>query len=499
MQLTFRRSTLSLPPHASLLCMSSLRRVVSGAAWGYGAQAATILLQLGYTAITSRLLTPDVFGVYAVAILVAGFVTLIGNGGLSYAVTRMRVIERQRLVNLTFYGLLLGSGAGVFLVLTSALWASLWGTPEASSAIQLMGIAAFMAPLTALTAGLLRREGRFKSLAIGTLASNTIGMLLGIAAAHRWGTAASLLVYVLTSQALLLIVGQIFTKGLLLGRPRFNRERSDLHFSFRLTASNILSYLILNLGPWAIARALPSSILGHWNRAETVSTIPFYQVQTALIQAVSPEFRHDIEHSGRAHKVWTDLLSLASWVALPACAILAVLVPQLTVLILGDKWVLAGQLASVFALVGGIKLLTGLLSSGLEVLGRFKWVWITQLLLLAVQAPVLFATFALHSPWPVVFGLLGTNLIQHVLNIVLAARWGYLHVPRLLAQYSGALITSLSIALTLWWLIGAIGRAAVVEYTAAGSILACATILATVFWRRLPPVKLVFIYLHRDK
>ncbi len=141
--------------------MRTAQRLLSGAGWLYSAQIVTVIVQFGYAAITSRSVDDGGFGAYAIALSVAGFVTLIANGGLGQSVGRMIEIEQSRLRSLVTYSLLLGTFSAIFTFATSSFWAWLWGASDAGPLIRWYSIVAFISPLLSLLRiiGLAGREG----------------------------------------------------------------------------------------------------------------------------------------------------------------------------------------------------------------------------------------------------------------------------------------------------------------------------------------------------
>lgn len=156
-------------------------RLWQGAAWLYGAQVVTVIAQFAYAAVTSRFVSDDGFGIYAVALSVTGFVTLIASGGLGQSVGRMSSVDTDRLRSLITYAAILGTASAVFTIATAKAWAQLWNAPDAIPLIRWYAITAFLAPISGLATGLTRRIGRFRALSISTILSNITGMAIGLA------------------------------------------------------------------------------------------------------------------------------------------------------------------------------------------------------------------------------------------------------------------------------------------------------------------------------
>lgn len=467
-----------------------------GATWAYGAQVITVMAQFAYAGITSRAVDPGGFGAYAVALTVAALVSLIANGGLSQTVGRMQVIDRDAVRPLVLYGILLGLASAIFLYLTADLWALIWGVPEAATPIRWLSISAFFGPIVGLSTGLMRRIGRFRRLAALTLASNLVAMAVGVAAVTTWGTPSTLLASPITAQVLLCAGAFSLSGRLLLGVRSLRHSRAEISFSWRITIASMVSYASGNVGPWVVARSFGASTVGQWNRADVVTTVPFHQIQTAMIQVIYPEFRHDIGGPARARKAWPDLLALVAWIAIPAAGIGAVLAPLVIPILFGKGWELAASLAAPLSIIGGLQIVTTVLAAAIEALGRFRWVWATQLTALVTNSAFAAMAFALNELSLVLVGTATSLVLGHAIQIVLCARAGYITPRRLLTNYMWVIVASL---VAVAYVMAALYALANVQ-KAPWALLACGALVLLALgslwhWRsRLPPVRIARSY-----
>ncbi|WP_028280555.1 oligosaccharide flippase family protein [Arthrobacter sp. H5] len=432
--------------------MTNARSLLAGAAWTYGAQLVTMVVQFGYAAITSRLISATGFGAYGVALSVAALATLLANGGLAQAVGRSQLLEPARIRGLSLYALILGFTGALGLFVTADFWAFLWSVPESAGLIRWLSMNALVAPWTGLSGGLLRRQGRFKTLAKCVLSCNLIGMVLGAIAAYIWGSPLALLVSPIAAQSGMAIIGLALNLDIFKGRAKLSDAKNDINFSWKLTVASLLSYTNINIGKIATSSTLGAGALGQWNRADVVSTIPFMQVQTALIQTVYPEFRHDQYTGRRARTAWPDLLTLVAWASIPAAGVAAVVLPYLVPILFGPGWETAAWLAAPFAIFAGLQVVSTVLAAAIEALGRFRWIWASHLMLMLIYGISAILMLITHSWIAIISGLLTAQVAQHLLHVILCWRAGYISLRPLVRGYCEVLIVTISLA-TLMWLI----------------------------------------------
>lgn len=470
--------------------------MLAGALWTYGAQLVTIVVQFFYAAATSRSVNDVGFGEYSVALSASAIVGLLANGGLGQTVARMQVIRRDVMRSLLTFSILLGLGAAAVLWICAGFWSEVWGSPGAKGAIRWSALGALVAPVLGLTSGLMRREGLFGPLALATLSTNIAGFGVGSIAVMSLHSGESLLVSPLFAEGALAGVA-LFLSRKYLGRPSSLRAAWPfLGFSWQVTAQNLGAWFAGNLGGFAMSRYFSAALLGQWNRADVVTTVPFQQLQTAMVQAVYPEFRHDIEGPSRAARVWPDLLGLVSWIVLPIASALAVLSAFLIPVLFGPGWEIAARMAPLLAVIGGVRSLRVLLGAGVEALGRYRWVWFgisVDFVLTGLGAVV---GILMGEYWVILIGVAMGVVGAHVANCLSCAFSGYMSLKVLSRHYFGAFAMSAVVGLVVWILVDVLYSAVSLFWyvTIVVLVIAVFGIVLGLFWGRIPPVRLARKY-----
>lgn len=429
-------------PTGAPRAVSSARATATGAAYTYGAQVGTVVLQFGYAALTSRLLGPSAFGEYSAGLISAGLVTQIAIAGIPQAVTRLSDRRGGELTSLLLYAAGVGLVSSLALLLTAPLWAALWGTDGAADIVRLLALNILFVPLVSFATGMALRARRFKMLATVVLVCNVTGMAAGGAAVLLTRAPESLVVSVITAQALTAVVLLALLRRDLTERPSIRTALANISYSFGISSAWSVYYIAANLGRLAVSRALGHSMLGYWNRAEVLTTVPFYQVQNAMAQALYPQFRKDREDPTRARRIWADLLGLVAWLCLPAAAMLAVGAPVLVQTLFGPGWAGVEGIAPFLALIGGVQALAFVLVAALEVLGRIAWLWQGYLLALVVAAGGAAIGAATHELTPTLVGLLVAVTAMHGYHVVRCAIAGLIGLRPLLGLYASAAVAA---------------------------------------------------------
>ena len=476
--------------------MSSGKRVLRGAAWSYGSQVVTIVVQLVYAAITTRIVGAEDFGIYAIALSTSALFSILATGGIGQAVARLHRVDPRQIASLYSVAIILGVLGALALYLAAPFIATLWATPAATKSLQVVSLIALFSPSFGLLTGLDRRLGRFARLSMLLLASNIVGFALGAISVALWANASTLLVSPIVAYVLPTIALSILARKHISWRHLFRLQRSDathVTFSLKVMASRLISYVNWNLGKYVTTVALGVSTFGYWNRADVVTTVPATQIQLAVTQAVYPEFRHDIDDSSRAKRIWADMLGLGAWLYWPLAAIAMVLSPVVIPILFGPSWTVSAEMAPALALAAGVQGVLVLLGSAIEALGRFRLIWGAQTVFLAVQIGGGLLAIVTQSWMPAIFALIIGSVVQHAIHITALTRSGHLEGRAVAQHYSWALVSSAALGGALWVSVQAIHQTPLwIIPTATVAVGAFATLW--LLRRRLPPVRLAKLH-----
>lgn len=474
---------------------SKLRALASYAAWTLGAQTAMTLLQFGYAAVTSRLVPDTGFGVYAVALSLLLLVNLFAQGGLGDAAARTPELHAGKLSFLVLVAIGLGILGGLLVVLLARPWALLWDAPDAVVPARVIGVIAFVAPLSGLLVGVQRRLGGFRVLAISMVATSVVGMVIGLVAVVVAPGPVTLLVSPVAASLLLVVVSLILTRRHWWAQPNAAAAQADLGFAWRVLGLTMLSYLSGNVSKWSVSRWVGTDALGQWNRADVLTAVPINQGASALNRSVYPELRHDIGIQSRTRQAWTDYLLLTAWSCFPVAAILAGVAPFATAMLFGPGWELAATIAPLVAVQYGIVAVEAALASALQSVGRFRLLVPTALASVAVIAAGAVVT-AVTGSWVVaIAALIAASLLRHLLQVVFTARSGALDGRSIARGYSFSLAASAVLGgTTALMSAGVLGRICPLAAIAGAVTLIAAAVAGIALRRHLPPVKILARY-----
>lgn len=316
------------------------RTGVRGAAWQGLAFASGKLIVLATTIVLARLLSPQEYGLVALALVLMSYAETIADAGVAQALVylpRTGIIARSALLISVLLGLALASAA----VLAAPLIARLFNLPDVAPLVQVLGLSVLATSCGAVPEALLRRDLLFKQLTaapvIRAATMGTITLLLAFGGHGAWslavGTAAGSVAYAATCW--FLVRGRAPWQIWRVGKDAL---RANMKYGAPVAGSNLLARLIFDVDYLIIGLLLGAQALGFYTLAfrlpEALILNIFFVLSTVLFPLYA-QVRSDPE---RLRDGYLKSVQIQSLYGVSAGVGLAVLAPILIPLLFGEKW-----------------------------------------------------------------------------------------------------------------------------------------------------------------
>ncbi len=334
-----------LPPDEDLIGApaaeepSLTRRTISGLQWTYAQTGVNAVLQLAVAAVLARLLTPEAFGLVAIGDLTLRFVNYIARAGIAQAVVQKPDLD-ERDVRAAFL-----DSTGLSIVFFGVAWliapaaAALFEAPDAVPVLRWMALSLPLYGIGAVADGLLRRDLRFRAVALRDIASYVLGygIVAMIGAAQGWGVWA-LVAATLTQTGSKSVLAFIARPHAV--RPTIDRaaHRAVLGFGSRVSLISFFEFLGGELDTIAVGRFAGTSALGLYNRAYLIVRLPVYHLTTSLSKVLFPAFSAVQRETERLRSAYLGAVRVTAALVIPTAAGIAAAREEIVRVILGDQW-----------------------------------------------------------------------------------------------------------------------------------------------------------------
>lgn len=449
-------------------------RVRQGLSWSL---LGTVLLRVGNLLLSimiARIVAPNEFGTFAVALTVWSILGTLAEFGLGADLVRSTEPE-TRAPTIATLGVLTSSTLALGMLVAAESIAAAFASPESTGVIRIMALSIALFGLSIVPAAHLQREFRQR----GVIACSLAGL-----------AACAIVTWLLASQGAgpeALAWGQVANQGVIVASlyavtrsvPRFGLRwsiaRDSLRFCLPLAFANLLSWVILAVDNLIVARTLGPIGLGFYVLAFNVSSWPMSVFGTAVRAVALPAFSQIGSESTRNRVLVTSMAPAAMAAGFMAVA-LAALAQPLIELLFGSRWVEAALALSGLAVFGGVRVILDLLATFLIAAGSTLEVLLVQFAWLVVMVPAM--VLAVEE-----FGLQGAGWCHAAVAVLLVLplyllclrKHGVRAAP-ILGQWALPAIVAVPAALATGWVAGAVGGPPIVSLVA-GAATAAATYL----------------------
>jgi O-antigen/teichoic acid export membrane protein len=345
-------------------------RVLRGVAWKFGSQVSLQVSRLAVAIVLAHLLTPQQFGVAAMAILVSSLVILFSDLALGAALIRRRTLNEDDKSTVFWTSLAASSVLTGLGVITAGPLARFYHAPEVKPLFAVLSISFVLSALGATQSSLLVREMQFRALEtrtmIGTFAGATTGILLAAFGFGAWA--------IIAQQLAMSAVSTVLLWHFSPWRPRLRFSISSLRslggFGLNVFLQRLFYYLHRNADNLLIGRFVGAAALGAYTVAYNVMLVPFSRVAGPLQEVMFPAFSEIQDDPRRIAVIWLRVTRLVGAISIPSLLGLMIVAPDLVTVVLGQRWQAAIPVVRILAWVGLLQSLQTMNGDILQALDR---------------------------------------------------------------------------------------------------------------------------------
>lgn len=400
--------------------MSLKRQLSSSTAWMSLAASGMSLVSFLVFIIISRILSPNEIGLVVLAILVVEAGKIIVNGGITFAIVQRKewdTLYASTCFYITlFYGVLLT--ALVFFV--GAKLAHEFYDPAAAPILQVLSVMFIIEAIQVVHEGKLRREFRFKVIALRSILASSISGIVGVTLALQGYGVWALVAQQLTGQVLITLVTFVYARWW--PKLRFSLEfaREALSFSAPMMLANFISTLCNTLLEFMVGIILGPVALGIYRIAGRALFILQDIIIRPMEQTIFPTLSRLNEKLARA-EASLRIIRMSSFLIVPIFFGTAAVAAEFIELIFGEKWRASGVLMGMLA-IGSTPVMVRLqLNAALNAQGKPQWVMYSNLLMLFITLVIGYVTIP-HGLNHAATAYIAINYVMGVISLVLFCR-----------------------------------------------------------------------------
>lgn len=455
----------------------------SGVLWLTVQKWAIRLSGLVTIAVLTRFLSPEDFGVVAAASTVLPFFYLLADLGFAAYIVQVDHAGRRLLSTAFWFSCVAGVLLSVGVVGAAPLFGLAFDSDEVVPVLQVLALAVLATALGSVPTAILRREMRFRTLAIQGTTASVIAQVVAVTMVLTGAGVWALVGQVLTVQGMTALLAWTAVRW----RPSFAFSREQFVVMARFGGQVLGVECVAVARQWAetaiVSVGLGMAALGYLNIAQRLVQIVQELTGAALLPVTMVAFAKIRDSAERLRDAYLRALRMTYAILAPPLTLLAVAAPLILPLVFGDGWEQSEQVARILALAG-IMVVGATLDHGLFYgLGRpgrwFVYALAIDVLTVAVTAVTVrwglvgvatgflgVAAVATVSRWFLVARLLQTR------PLALSGPFGFLAAAVPLGVVTGWIVMTVSAGLPSIVRVGLIGIAILAAYGGVTVLLA---------------------------
>lgn len=319
--------------------MSTFKKeLISGTFYIGIAKYAGIVSQIVISAILARLLTPNDYGVIAIATVVMALFNILSDIGIGVAVIQRKDLSEEDLNHLFSINIYIGIILSVLFFLSSGFISNYYNNKQLYHVCQLLSLLILLTCVMTVPMNMLYREKQFKYIAVTNL---TVQLISGIAAIFAalagWGVYALVLPQIMSASFLVFMYSMKYKR-----RFHFKVDLSPLKRIFSYSVYNFLGtifcYFTLNIDKLIVGKYTGTAALGYYEKSYRLVFMPIQNITFVITPVLHPlfsDFQNDYEELCRK---FMKIVSVVAYIAFPLSVFCFFISKELILLFFGDQW-----------------------------------------------------------------------------------------------------------------------------------------------------------------
>lgn len=302
------------------------------------AKYSSLFISLIVTAILARMLSPEEFGIVAIATVIIVFFNMLTEIGIGPAIVQNKELNKEDLSNIFSFTIWFGLVLSLIFVLLSKPIAIYYKTPILETISYLITINIFFNSIQIVPNALIHKDKNFKFIAIRSFYIHFIGGLLSITSAFLGFGIYALLINPILSSILLFILSYI--KKPIKFKLYFDVKalKKILSFSIYQFLFNLINYFSRNLDKLIVGKYLNNTMLGYYEKSYRLMMLPLQTITYVISPVMHPIFSDYQNDFKKLSDSYLKIVKLLAYIGFPLSVLLFFTSKELVLLIFGMQW-----------------------------------------------------------------------------------------------------------------------------------------------------------------
>lgn len=318
--------------------MSIKRDLTSGVFYTSIAKYSGIVISLIITSVLARLLTPEDFGLVAVATVIIAFFNILGDIGIGPAIIQHNDLDKEDLNQIYSFTIYLGVGLSIVFAFLAYPISKIYCDKALIGICQWLSMTIFFTCINIVPINLRYKNKEFKRIAFVTLGVQAVTGGCSILYAYYGGGVYALVLSSVLSSASLAIIYNYLAKLQFRCIIRFKSFRKIMSFSTFQFLFNIVAYFSRNLDKLLIGKYIDLVQLGYYEKSYRLMMLPLQNITYVITPVMLPVFSELQSDRKSLGQKYFKLIKLLAYVSFSLSIILFGCARELVLFVFGSQW-----------------------------------------------------------------------------------------------------------------------------------------------------------------
>ena len=412
------------------------------------AKYSNIFISLIVTAILARILSPEEFGIVAIATVIIVFFNMLTEIGIGPAIIQNKELNNEDLSNIFSFTIWLGLILTIIFILLAKPIAIYYAAPILEPISYYLSIAIFFNSSQIVPNALIYKDKDFKFIAIRSFSIQFFAGIIAVISVFLGFGIYALLINPILSSILLFIISYIKKPIKFKLNLASNSFKKILSFSTYQFLFNFVNYFTLNIDKLLIGKFLNLDAIGYYEKSYRLMMLPL-QTITFIVSPVMHPIFSDLQYNyKKLSDSYLKVVKLLAYIGFPLSVFLFFTAKELVFLIFGLQWEKSILSFQILSFSVGIQIILSTSGSIFQATNSTKILFISGLISTVLNIiSILIGVFYYKSIEAVSFFL----LISFIINFFQAFLLMYLTVLKLpIFDFFKALINPILLSIFIW-------------------------------------------------
>ena len=390
-------------------------KTISGIFWQFLQRISGQLVSFTVSVVLARLLSPDDFGVVALAGMFTVLLGIFSSGGLGPALVKKKDADSLDFDTMFVTQLVFSSLMYIVIYFTAPIYADMYHNEQLTKIIR---VSALLMPLGALGGvqfSVVSRRMQFQWLfytsLVSLFASAAVGLYMAYSGYGPW----ALIAQNMTST----VVGTLVLFCLMDWHPRFRFSYQRFKLLFReglkFMGTSLMGTFFGQLKGYALGLKYSTADLSYYNRGNGLPSLLCNNIDSTIQGVLFPALAQIQEDKEAVRRALSRAIRTSTFILMPLLFGLAAIADKVVVIIFSEKWAPSIPFMQILCFVLAISIMCNVNLQALKATGKIGTVFKLEFLKKPIMLLIILSTIHI-SPLAIAWGMLFFNIFVYFVN-----------------------------------------------------------------------------------